>query len=303
MSVVDRKLCAGCGEPNLSSDIRCWACGGSNFAPLNARLAGEPTVCLGNALEVTQEWERERPRWAPLAYLGSAVVFALFMWVVGYWIGRSSTTEPPVAQAPTAVAQPVMLPTPPTQLSAVPPTFSTAPAPAPAAPSQASAADPAPSVRVKTVPGRMPTSARVPTSPAAPPTTVVFPPVRPQASSPARVTTIYSYTTEPTPLPPVQPRIPAPTAHTSVVSLRNDTGSTIDVTFEGSETRTARVSSGSILPLTMPPGSYQVRVSSGQAAPGRTSALLVEGRSYSLAVAGRGEGDSARLVITEPGLE
>lgn len=301
MSVVDRKLCSNCGEPNLSTDLCCWACGGSHFAPLNARLAGERTVYLAEALETTQEWERDRPRWMPLVYLGSAAVFALFMCIVGFWIGRSSSpAEPSVAQAPVAPAQPIALPTPPTHLSAAPATGFSVPHPVPAAviPSD-------PRVSVRTVPPRTAARTAVPQKPriAAPPTTVVYSTPPAQVSAPTRVTTIYTYTTNTAPLPSAQPRIPAATGKTSVVSLRNDTSATVEVSFEGTDARTARVSGGSTLPLVLTPGSYQVRVSGSNAAPGRTSAVLAEGKSYSLRVNGQKDDGGTRLVIVEPGID
>lgn len=300
MSLVDRKLCAGCGEPNLENDLCCWACGGTRFAPLNARLAGEPTVCLGEALDRTQEWERERPSWMPLLYLGGAAAFALFMCIIGFWIGRSST-PPEAAPRPLAAApaQPVTLPTPPTALSS----------PAPLAP--AATAFPAPSVdppvsvrSVEATPAPVLRSPVVtPPSAVAPSTVVAGPPAR-SAPAPSRVT-IYNYVQDNAPAAPpaAMPTVPAATGKTSVVSLRNETGGSIEVAFEGSDTRTARVAAGSVLPMVLSPGSYQVRVSGSSVASARSSAVLAEGRTYSLTVEGQKEGGSTRLVIVEPAID
>lgn len=304
MSLVDRKLCAGCGEPNLESDLCCWACGGSRFAPVNARLAGEPTVYIGEALDRTHEWERDRSRWMPLVYLGAAAAFALFMCILGFWIGRSSAPEPTVAQAPVTPIQPIALPTPPTALSspapilAPPPTAFSGPHPAPSF-------VPDPPVRVRSL-EPAPSPRRTPASPpnVAPSTVVTGSPQR-QAPPPARVTTIYNFGQDPAPAapPPAQPKLPAATGKTSVVSLRNETGGSIEIAFQGPSSRTARIAPGSLLPLVLTPGTYEVRVSGGSAAPGTSTAVLTEGKTYGLTVEGQRENGSTRLVIIEPAID
>jgi hypothetical protein len=309
MSHVDRKLCAGCGEPNLESDVQCWACGGFRFVPENAKLAGEPTIYLGEALDRTHAWEREKPAWLPVVYLAVAVVVALFMCVVGFWIGRSSAPETQVVQSPSLGSQSVILPTPPTALGS--------PAAATLAPASfggtASIAAPDPTVQVRAVPGATPRPARpapavsrVPLGqrPGVAPSTVVSAPFSTPGST-TRVTTVYNYVQDQRPSgpPAAQPRLPAPTARTAVVSLRNDTGATIEVSFDGTESRTARVAAGSTLPLILQPGSYQVRVAGGSASMGRASAVLTEGRTYSLTVDGQKEEGATRLVIIEPAID
>lgn len=310
MMHVDRKLCAGCGEPNLESDVQCWACGGFRFVPENAKLAGEPTIYLGEALDRTHAWDREKPAWLPVVYLAVAAVVALFMCVVGFWIGRSSAPETQVVQSPSPGFQSVILPTPPTGLSSPAPVSTIAPASL-GAPASMSAPDP--TVQVRTVPGPAPrpappaaSGAGVPLGqrPGVAPSTVVSAPFSMSGSS-NRVVTVYNYVQDQNPAAPpaAQPRVPAPTSRTAVVSLRNDTGAPLEVSFEGTESRTARVSAGSTLPLVLQPGSYQVRVTGGSSSAARASAVLTEGRTYSLTVDGQKEDGSTRLVIIEPAID
>jgi hypothetical protein len=155
---VERKLCADCGHPNLESEARCWACGGARFAPSGARPVGEPTISLGVPIDRTMAWSDRRP--AAAAYgLAVAVLFAFFMSVLGYWIGRASSpagagaaVEPALASA----SQPVPLPDPPASAlrwPQSPPTF--------AAPGQMTPTgiDP-PRVRIRPKRARTPQGAR-----------------------------------------------------------------------------------------------------------------------------------------------
>jgi hypothetical protein len=306
---VERKLCAGCGEPNLETDVQCWACGGFRFVPENAKLAGEPTIYLGEALDRTHAWEWEKPAWLPVVYLAVAAVFALFMCVVGFWIGRSSAPETQVVQSPSLGSQSVILPTPPTALTSPAPLATIAPASL-GGPGSMKAPDP--TVQVRTVPSATPRAAAaspavagVPLGqkPGVSPSTVVSAPFSPGQTS--RVTTVYNYIQDqnPTAPPGAQPRVPAPTPKTAVVSLRNDSGATIEISFDGAESRTARVSAGSTVPLVLQPGSYQVRVTGGSASSARASAVLTEGRTYSLTVDGQKEEGATRLVIIEPAID
>ena len=292
MSVVDRKLCAGCGEPNLGSDLSCWACGGTQFAPLNARLAGERTVHLPHPLEVTQEWERERPRWMPLVYLGTAAAFALFMWIVGFWIGRSSGEPPAVAQVP-APSAPIVFPTPPVgtgSAGSAPSYSSMAPAAQPISP------DPPVQVRTASNPAQPPVPPKA--APPTPPTTVVF---NSPGRSPAPTPRVYTQFRPAAPLPIAPPRLPA-TSKTSVLSLRNDTSVMITVKLTGGESQTASVGAGSTIRLPLPPGKYDLQVSSSAAASNPMPTVLKAGESYLLVVEGSLDEGSSRLIIEEPAL-
>jgi hypothetical protein len=294
MITLERKTCAACGEFNLKDEGRCWACGSTRFAGAGAQLAGDATICLGDALHTTQEWERQRPTWLPLALVGAGFGFALFMCILGFWIGRASAPESSASAAQPA-SVPITLPSPPTGIAVTPPGSY-----APPGPGQPRAADP--KVQVRSMPGSAP-QAVTPPPPATAgvaPSTIVTPTPRPSAVIPP---TSYVYAPPTVPLPDAQPVMPSASGKTSVVSLRNDSSTAVDVTFEGEDTRTARVGAGSTMPLILPPGSYQLRASGAGAASARSTVILTAGRTYSLTVDGRRENGKMTLVVIEPAID
>jgi hypothetical protein len=284
---VDRKQCAGCGETSLAQDPTCWACGGTRFLQPGVVGAVEPTLALDGDLHRTHAWDEERRPYFALWCVGAGVLFALFLGAVGFWLGRASAPESAASPAPVA-ANPLSLPTPPTPLapaSAVPtprPDWTLPQPPAPA---------PDPSVRVRTHPGA-PGAGPAPPSHVAPSTVL-----GPQAPTPGEVTIAAQ------PFPGGRPRLPAPTADTAVVGLLNSTEAPIAVSFEGPDTRTATVAAGGLLPLTLPAGNYQIRVSGGGGEPARSQTTLNGGRTYSLNVDSRKEEGRQMLIVVEPAIE
>lgn len=297
---MERKLCAGCGEPSLANEPRCWACGGFRFVADNARIAGDQTIYIEDTLDVTHQWDREPRSWMPMLYVGGAAGLALFMCIVGFWLGRASTPAPAQAASAPVTHSPIALPTPPTVLAA--PGGLGRPA---ADPTIIYATTPDPPVRVRQVGARPPAvtapapSAAASASPFAP-TTVVQPAV---PAPPRRPVTIYRTAPQQATLPHVSPAAPRNAGSRAIVQLRNDTGSTVEVAFEGPGGQTVRVPAGGALPVPMTAGSYQIGVSSGAAVPGRASAVLVEGKTYGLTVDGRKEEGATRLMIIEPSID
>jgi hypothetical protein len=271
---------------------------------------------LGEAREPTLSWALSRrisPAWY---YLGGAAAFALFMCVIGFWIGRASAqdTQPVEASAP---PQPITLPSPPTGLTA------------PSA-SLYSGADPGfdppdpGMVSIRSTPPRAVRSVRTQDAGGAPNAPVAanatpWPAPPPVAAGPASGTvaqqsvgppTRVIYRSGPTPYPwmpatppPAKPALPAASETTAVVSLRNDSPHPIEITVEGGVARSAFVSAGSTIPLTLPPGSYQLRArGSGVSSMSSTLSLAAKG-TYAIAVNRRKEGDRDALVITEPAID
>jgi hypothetical protein len=316
VTVVDRKLCASCGNPNLETETRCWACGSTRFAPLGAKITGDPTMDLGEGVEPTLSWMRGRavsPGWF---YAAGAFAFALFMCVVGFWIGRASATEEVPAPEVQAPQQPIVLPAPPTSLSVPsaqfgysdarantghpdPVTIRTRPpqvaqARPPARPTQFPGAAPG-----STSPGNVPANTpgqgpQVPVAaaqPAVPEPRVIY--------RSGLVTQPWAPVTPPTP-PAATPTLPAPSGTTAVIALRNEAPFPVEFTVEGGVTRSALVSAGSTIPLTLPAGSYEIRARGGGASSSRSTLSLGANRSYSLAV---GRKDEDGLAIRESSTE
>jgi hypothetical protein len=99
--------------------------------------------------------------------------------------------------------------------------------------------------------------------------------------------------------------MPAPPATdtTAVISLRNDASTPVDVIVEGNGTRTATIGGRSSIPLTLPPGTYQLRAVSGGLSSMSSSLALAPNRSYGLVVSRTREGSRDAIVISEPAID
>jgi len=271
-------------------DPACWACGGSRFLPDDLPDGSERTVALEADLHRTHAWEEDRRPYLALLCVAGGLAFALFLGGVGYWLGRASNPEPQVAQA-AAPPAPVALPTPPTPLqTGRPPAFSAPPDPLPAP-------EPDPTVSVRS--GSRPAGSPLPPPNVAPST------VLPSGGlgSAFRSRPSGEVTVAAQPFPAAQPRLPVPSAGTAVVALRNDTDAPVSVVFEGDDSRTANVSAGGLLPVVLPAGAYQVRVSGRDVEPARSATTLSGGKTYSLTVDARREEGRRLLVIVEPAVD
>ena len=305
---MERKQCADCGEANLQSEVRCWACGSAAFTAEDVRLAGERTICVGTTGEATLAWQRERTLPMPQLYVLCAAACALFTCVLGYWIGRASapSTPPPMPEsAQTAAAQPIPLPRPPAGL-VVP----TTPPPA-----SAPGYDPAVvTVRQKPVPAPRPQpragSTPRPSLPAAvqAPGPVVLQNEQVRPRQQPRVVT-----EPPVQAAPVAPRpaameapiqaMPLPSPETAVVMLRNNAREPVEISIEGNEDWRAVVAAGSSMPVTLPPGSYRLQAEGAGATSKRSTLALGANRRYSLVIEQRQEGGRASLVLVEPAID
>lgn len=230
--------------------------------------------------------------------------------MVGYWVGRASVpsaaTRP--APEPAAAVQPVALPTPPTGLSI--------PAPGGLSPGVGStgtvaSAPPVYDPAVVTVhPKERKTAPRTSGADAAqPPQPTIFanPLVQPRRA-PQVVTQPLNPAPSRATLPAAAPALPpqpapAATASSSVVMLRNSANVAVEVSIEGPEQWTAVVAPGSAIPVTLMPGSYQLRASGDGARSRRSTLALAANRNYSLVVDRRREGDRDTLVLIEPAVD
>src|SRR3569833_3076956 len=116
---MKRKLCGDCGQPSLENETSCWACGSTHFAGFDQTIIGDRTIYIGQAAEKTTSWTiaARRQPWAVIAGVLAAGAFALFMCVVGYWLGRATAPESRIAREEIPQIHPVQLPTPPTGLT------------------------------------------------------------------------------------------------------------------------------------------------------------------------------------------
>lgn len=306
---MERKQCADCGQSSLQDDLRCWACGGSRFEADGVHLAGEPTISLGSAREVTSSWTQ--PRGIPTAplYVLCGAACALFTCVVGYWVGRASAParSPSLPAEQTAVVQPVTLPTPPTGLT-TPDLSGASGSSIGSAPGRFAAAPPIYDPAVVTVRPKYRPPAAPHGLPAQPPQPTLFanPLVQPRQA--AQVVTQPLASSARTALPaaaaPVTPQpMPSATASNSVVMLRNSATVPVEVSIEGPEQWTAVVAPGSAIPVTLTPGSYQLRATGDGAKSRRSTLALAANRNYSLVVDRRRDGDRDTLVLIEPAVD
>lgn len=85
--------------------------------------------------------------------------------------------------------------------------------------------------------------------------------------------------------------------------LRNSASTAVEVSIEGPEQWTAVVAPGSAIPVTLSPGTYQLRASGDGARSRRSTLALAASRNYSLVVDRRREGDRDSLVLIEPAID
>ena len=309
---MERKQCADCGQSSLQDELCCWACGGSRFQSDDAKLAGEPTICLGQAREVTASWTRDRRIPTAPLYVLCGAACALFTCVVGYWVGRASVpgSAVPPPRAQTAVVQPVTLPTPPTAL-VTPGSGSYTPYAGSAGGSMASAPtiyDPAVvTVQPKSNSGPMRNRSFAPSADAQPPQSTLF--GNPLAQSRQGSQVVTQQVTPPAqaavanPAPSPVQSTPTPNASSAVVMLRNSASVAVEVAIEGPEQWTAVVAPGSAIPVTLSPGSYQLRATGDGVRSRRSTLALAANRTYSLVVDRRRDGDREGLVLIEPAVD
>jgi hypothetical protein len=266
-------------------------------------------MSLGQATDPTMQWDAPRALPARLVYAAGILGGGLLMCLVGFWIGRAGTPEERVASAPVPAAQPIRLPTPPTALHVAPDAGSMWTAPA------TPRNDP-PTVTIRPVPGASPPlSANRPAS---------VPPIAAMAAVSPRPTTV-TRSTAPIMHGPTAgssgrilvqtsagpPDMPAGGATPAIVTarsgpnsgtltLRNDDATPVEVTLDGNGSRTALVAPGSVLPLTLAPGAYQLQASSHGAASAQSRLSVKANRSYTLLVNRRKEGGKDTLVLIEP---
>lgn len=316
---MDRKLCADCGNSSLASEATCWACGGSRFTPMAAAVLGDRTLDLGSRFDRTMSWRAAPVN--PQLWWGLAAAFgmALFMCIIGYWLGRASTPGP--AAAVPAASNPVVLPTPPTALTFTP----TGGAPAPTAtvtPASAPADAPQVTVHTRPIPGGDPgrqTASNVAPYPAGLATPMTSGPVaapRPAAAAPRsfapnrpfQVTTSRRITdtiTAPE-AAPLGPGAPAPVISGSeggaVVMVRNDAATPVTIRLDGPSSRMVIVGAGSTVPLNLAAGSYRISADSSSAASTRSTLSVTPSGSYSLVVSSHPDGGREVLSLIEPAL-
>lgn len=312
-----RKACAGCGSLNLQDESRCWACGDTRFMDDGSGNGSERTLAYNLGLDRTLFWSADRKLPPGTLYVGVGAGVALFMCVVGFWIGRASApadAPPEVAAAP---AEPVRLPVPPAELT---PTYSYTPpvaAPSTAAPSAAAPGvgavrsvvpqeDPVVTVRPRP---QMPAASVQPPAhlagvPGTPPPTVTY-----QVAAPRRPTA--NVTRTPTPgaeagmFPAFAEPVAAarPAAGEALVVLRNEDNAPVDVVIDGNGTRTAIIAPGASVPLNLGVGSYQFRASGKGASSIRSTLALGANRTYRLVINRKDEAGREVLVLIEPAID
>jgi len=276
------------------------------------KLAGEPTICLGEARETTASWNKDRVFPTAPLYVLCGAACALFTCVVGYWVGRASAPGQPVPIPPqqTAVVQPLTLPTPPTVL--------TSPGGGSYAPQGGTSGSmaSAPSIYDPAVVTVQPkssgsTQARpfAPPAEAQPPQSTIFanplaqPRKAPQVIT-QQVTPQPAHATLSSPTVPSLPQAtPTPSASTAVVMLRNSASVAVEVAIEGPEQWTAVVAPGSAIPVTLSPGSYQLRATGDGVRSRRSTLALAANRTYSLVVDRRRDGERESLILIEPAVD
>lgn len=306
---MKRKLCGDCGQPSLENETSCWACGSTHFAGSDQTILGDRTIYIGQAAEKTTSWTitARRQPWAVIAGVLAAGAFALFMCVVGYWLGRASMPDSRVVREEVPQIHPVPLPTPPTGLL-VPTAGLNAGVPA-----QAAVADP-PVVSVRSRSGSLPTLQS--------PSNAVIKPVKdplgdapvpmvyqnprlnagPTAGIVSRVP-VAPATGGATPAGTAVVAIPSPPRNGATVMIRNGAAVQLEVAVDGSTSQTAVIAAGGMAILNLSAGSYQLRASgAGVSSPAATLAVG-SGRTYSLSINRRQEGDRDSLSVTEPAVD
>jgi hypothetical protein len=296
---VERKQCVDCGESNLESECHCWACGGIRFAADDVKLAGEPTICLGTAREATVSWDRPRSAPTPQTYVLVGTACALFACVMGYWIGRASApVAPPPVAATTSMIPPQMLPTPPTGLSSpqslmAPPAYFNDPA-------VVTVRQKSNAPRGTSRPTPQVANATEPTAPIVLHNPSLRPRQRPQVTQATPASRPAAFPAEAE--NPIQ-ITPLPSPGAAVVMLRNDAAGAVEVSIDGDEDWTVTVAAGGSVPVTLSPGSYQLRAEGAGARSKRSTLAISANRNYSLIISRKEEGGRESLVLVEPAVD
>ena len=316
---MDRKLCSDCGNSSLASETTCWACGGSRFTPMASPALGDQTMDLGSRFDRTMSW-RAAPQNAQLWWgLAAAFGMALFMCIIGYWVGRASTPAP--AAAVPAASNPVTLPTPPTALTFTPTTAAPAPS-ATMTPASAPVDTAQVTVHTRPIPGGDPgrrTASNIAPYPAGLATPMTPGPVatqRPMASTiraaaphPTFQVTTSRRITDTITAPEAAPLgpgagVPAVSGNEggAVVMVRNDAATSVTLRLDGPSSRMVIVGAGSTVPLNLAAGSYRISADSNSAASTRSTLAVSASGSYSLVVSSHPDGGREVLSLIEPAL-
>jgi hypothetical protein len=101
--------------------------------------------------------------------------------------------------------------------------------------------------------------------------------------------------------PPVTsgPSLPPPAEGRSTVVLRNTTPYAVDVTLGGGSAQEVTLAPGSSVPLQVSSGAYQLRAAARDGNAVSATLGLVSGKSYSISVERRGDGEQAALVLND----
>jgi hypothetical protein len=275
-----------------------------DFSADPGKPAGDRTISLGEAREMTMSWDprRSSPKHAPL-YIACGTACALFTCMMGYWIGRASAPVPDGQQGPSysTQVQPMDLPTPPTGLS-VPTPVAGAGLPAPRINAAPAVYDPA-VVTIRPKAGEPVTPARSAALPTSTPHPSVYqnPVVFPRQSPKVTVQTALPAAAAPAPATPQA--APSPSDTVAVVMVRNTAAVPVELSIDGPEQLTAVVAPGSALPVTLPPGTYQLHASRDGLRSRRSTLALAANRSYSLIVDRRQDSGRDSLVLIEPAID
>jgi hypothetical protein len=304
---MKRKLCGDCGQPSLENETSCWACGSTQFAGSDQTIVGDRTIYIGQAAEKTTSWTvaARRQPWAAIAGVLAAGAFALFMCMVGYWLGRATAPDSRVAREEVPQIHPVQLPTPPTGLM-VPTAGLSAGVPA-----QAAVADP-PVVSIHSRPGAPPASpasatikpVKDPLGDA--PVPMVYQNPRLNRGTTAGVVSrvpVASATGGGTVPGATVVAIPSPPRNGATVMIRNSAAVQLEVALDGSTSQTAVIAAGGMAILNLSSGSYQLRASGGGISSPAATLAVGSGRTYSLTVNRHQDGDRESLSVTEPAVD
>lgn len=270
------------------------------------------TLAYNLGLDRTMFWSVDRKLPNGVLYVGAGAGVALFMCVVGFWIGRASAPAAAPVEAVVAMPlEPVRLPVPPADLpttyAPAPPAVSPAYAPAPsvATPRAVRGEDPVVTVRPKAqMSPPMPRTPRVyGIMPHTPPPTVTY-----QVATPPRVSAQVTRTPAAAQgefFPwPAEPAVAArPAAGQALVLLRNDDSAPVDVVVDGNGTRTAIIAPGASVPLNLGAGSYQFRASGKGASSIRSTLALSPNRTYRLVINRKDDAGREVLVLIEPEID
>lgn len=273
-TAVPRKRCLACGAECLVEERLCWACGDRRFEGASAPAPPEPTVPWSRPASPVRVW-----------VVGVLVVAVIGLVGLGAWLARRHR---PAAAIPLRVSidppqeAERLLPPPPVVRRPPPVEEDEGPVVVIRPHREPVRAAPAPSVAQlpPALPPRPPV-AGLPVPPLVPP--------RPGVA----------------PAAPVAPAPPEPTETTGLVWLRNDTGRTVEVTFEMDDgtTDTVTIVAGARVPVPLTAGRYRVRVAARGAATHTGRTVIAPRREYSLVIEAEADDDGPALRLREPAIE